>query len=178
MLSVNEKTPFVHWFYSVSEWEAFMRLSKTKKSLTLLLGSISAGLLVFMILRFSNQAGLMTSLEISAVTALLAGLLQYIIRMYSLKWKSPKMPEVVIVNGTITVNGKSTIFQGNGIWLRKAILKENHNLNILGIAYEWKSGDDIYSDEINIPVPKGKLREAMELLDKLNLKIDILTVFG
>ena len=86
------------------------------------------------------------------------------------------MPEISVEGGTVTVNGKSIIFQGNGVWLRKADIKEKDNINILEIAYEWKMGDDVCFDEIKIPVPKGKLREAMELLDCLNLRRDLLAM--
>ncbi len=88
------------------------------------------------------------------------------------------MPEIVITNGTATVNGKPTVFQGDGKWLRKADIKEMNNINVLEIIYEWKTGKGITFDELRIPVPKGKLREAMELLDCLNLRKDVLSLFG
>jgi len=155
-----------------------MKTNRPHRSLTHYLISAATGVIIFVILHFSNKTSLTASLAISAGAVLIAALIQYMARLRSFKWKENKMPEVVIVNGTITVNGKSTVFQGNDKWLRKAQLKENDEQNILCISFEWKSGNDIYSDEVNIPVPKGKLREAMELLDTLNLKIDLLTVFS
>ena len=178
MLPINENRPFVHWYYSVSEWEEFMKQNNTRKGLTLFIASVCVWIVIFMIIRISGKIELLSSLEVSTGIALLYGILSHFTRMRSLKWKGLKMPEVVIANGRISVNGKSTIFHGNDTWLRKAIIKESNNINILGIAYERKSGDGIYFDEISIPVPRGKLRDAMELLDNLNLKIDILTVFS
>jgi hypothetical protein len=84
----------------------------------------------------------------------------------------------VITNRIANVNGKPIVFHGDGKWLRKVDIKEKNNINVLEITFEWKTGKGITFDELRIPVPKGKLREAIELLDCLNVRREVLSLFG
>lgn len=92
----------------------------------------------------------------------------YCFRTINYRWIMPNRPETVITNGTATINGKPTVFHGNGKWLRKVDIQEKNNLNVLAISYEWNTTKGTRYDELHIPVPKGKLREAMELVDSLD----------
>ena len=49
---------------------------------------------------------------------------------------------------------------------------------MLEIIYESKTGDEASLDELIIPVPKGKLREAIALLDTLNYPRGTWSLFG
>jgi hypothetical protein len=167
MAHEKEKELFIHWYYSVAEWQDFMKLERRKKETPVLVEGLFFSMLGLLINRFGINASWFTSLCISGAIFIIYTLLRYYIRLHTLKWKGVKMPEITITSGIATVNGKSTIFHGDDKWLRKVDIKEVNNLNILEFIYEWRAETGVSFDELRIPVPKGRLREAVEALDRL-----------
>ena len=117
-------------------------------------------------------------MTVGCVTAVLFGFCCYFISRSRMKWKQPQAPEIIITSDQASVNGKLTIFNGDGKFLRKADIKEKYDRNVLEILYESSAGQKISFDELIIPVPKGKLKEAIVLLESLNYTRNAWSIFG
>lgn len=170
MLRENEKSVLVHWYYSISEWEDFNKTKSRVDWQNIARGSLLVMIPAFFIFYFALNASWIVSLIFSANTALLYNAIKYYILSTGSKWKGPGMPEIIITEDAVTSNGKTIIFQGDGNFLRKVDIKENDNINVLEILFECNKGKTVTYDHIRIPVPKGKLREAVVLLDNLNIR--------
>lgn len=164
----NEKSVLVHWYYSVSEWESFITCEKDKGFKCFLKGFLIAGTISFLVTRYGINTLWITTLTASCIAAMLFGVSCYSWSQYQVKWKQPHPPEIIITSDNANVNGKLTIFNGDGKFLRKADIKEKYDRNVLEIIYESQKGERVSSKELIIPVPKGKLREAIVLLESLN----------
>jgi hypothetical protein len=164
----NEKNVLVHWYYSVSEWESFITCEKNKAYYCFLKGFVIGGVITFPVVWYGINTLWIIALAVSCVIAALFGFCCYSISRYRMKWKQPQPPEIIITTDQASVNGKLTIFNGGDKFFRKAEIKEKHDRNVLEIVYESNTGEKISFDELIIPVPKGKLREAIVLLDSLN----------
>ena len=165
----------VHWHYSVSEWESFITCEKDKGYKCFLKGFLIAGTISFLVARYGVNTLWITTLTVTCLAAILFGVFCYFFSKYQVKWKQPQPPQIIITSDNVNVNGKLTIFNGDGKLLRKADLKEMYNRNVLEIVYESKKGE---SKELIIPVPKGKLREAIVLLESLNTTRGFWLLYG
>lgn len=173
-----EKSVLVHWYYSVSEWESFITCEKDKGYKCFLKGFLIAGTISFLVSRYGINTLWITTLTVTCISAILFGIFCYFFSRYQVKWKQPQPPEIIITSDNANVNGKLTIFNGDGKCLRKADIKEKYDRNVLEIVYDSRSGETISSKELIIPVPKGKLREAVMLLESLNGTRDTWSLFG
>jgi hypothetical protein len=164
----SQKSVLVHWHYSVSEWESFITCEKDKGYKCFLKGFLIAGTISFLVTRYGINTLWITTLTVSCIAAVLFGISCYFYSRYQVKWKEPQPPEIIISTDNANVNGKLTIFNGEGKSLCKADIKEKYDRNVLEIVYETKKGERVSSKELIIPVPRGKLREAIVLLESLN----------
>ena len=157
-----------HWYYTVSEWESFIRWEKKKRGSDILLEGSLVVILGTILLVILRDAPLIWALLVSILIAGLYSIIKYALRMNSLKWKGPGMPEVLITKTSIITNGIKTAFHTDQKWFRRAVINEKADRNILEITYEWQTRKGVTYDEIRLPVPKGKLREAIEIQSFLN----------
>src|SRR5690349_10489567 len=75
--------------------------------------------------------------------------------------RSQRVPEIKITDDTVWVNNAQRSFQNEQCQVRNIHIREEGKINILRINYEQANK----TREINIPIPKGKLREAFEVQD-------------
>ena len=73
------------------------------------------------------------------------------------------MPEVRITPGAVITNERSESFHEDGRTFQRVIIREVGQMNVMEIFYEL--GKDTH--EIQIPIPRGKLREAIKLQEEL-----------
>lgn len=177
MTQEKEKSVLVHWYYSVSEWEDFVKKIRKNKHEDILIQSgliwVIGTLVIYLYIKVP-----VLSMVISLNIAVVYGVVRYFIRTWMTRWKGNKAPEIIIADDTAIVNGKHTVFHGNGKLLRKVDVKENNNINIVEITFERLTRKGSLLEEITIPVPRGRLREAMELQDCLNCRRDVLSLFN
>jgi len=75
------------------------------------------------------------------------------------------MPEVKISIGAVMIGDRHHTFSNVRHTLKEIDVRNEGMVNIIAITYT-RTGQDI-PGEIRIPVPKGKLREAMVIWEKL-----------
>ncbi|HEX7845539.1 MAG TPA: hypothetical protein VF476_07010 [Chitinophagaceae bacterium] len=77
--------------------------------------------------------------------------------------KHKRVPEIRITPESIWTNEKPESFHENGRQFQRVNIRDTGKLNVMEICYDAGQG----SREIKIPIPKGKLREAIEVQEKL-----------
>ncbi|HTD94187.1 MAG TPA: hypothetical protein VK644_10260, partial [Chitinophagaceae bacterium] len=77
------------------------------------------------------------------------------------------VPEITITGMKIWIGNDAESFMDQNHQLKRIRIRDAGNLNILEIAYERINGRTKKRYEIRIPVPKGKLREAIEVQESL-----------
>lgn len=81
-------------------------------------------------------------------------------------FKKNMAPEVRISTDRVWINNEHKPFQNRKCQLRYINIIEEQKINILEIGYEQKN--KIIG--INVPIPRGKLREAIEIQQRLLLE--------
>jgi len=81
--------------------------------------------------------------------------------------KLKSAPVVTITPERVWIGNDQQYFSSERHVLTKIRVAEVEAVNILAITYEEKGGATVSAKEIRIPVPKGRLREAIEVEQKL-----------
>ncbi|MES1214813.1 MAG: hypothetical protein ABUT20_04780 [Bacteroidota bacterium] len=74
---------------------------------------------------------------------------------------------VLITSARVFFDDKEEYFHSIDRRLRRIVIKDVGKLNVLEITYELQILNRSTSKEIFIPIPKGKLKEAIEVEEKL-----------
>ena len=78
------------------------------------------------------------------------------------------VPEITITGQKIWIDNTAESFLDNNNKLKRVSIRDTGNMNILEITYERMNGKTTGMREIRVPVPKGKLKEAIEVQDCLS----------
>ncbi len=77
------------------------------------------------------------------------------------------LPEIIITGQRVVTNEEAQPFMDQYHKLKRVNIRDTGAMNILEITYEKISGRLSRVKEIRIPVPKGRLKEAVEVHDCL-----------
>jgi hypothetical protein len=91
------------------------------------------------------------------------GVLNYL--WHSLFYKDKHTQTIEFSEQWIKISGKLKYFNGPVTELRRVDIYEKDKINIMNITYENISNNHL--NEISIPIPKGKLKEAIDAHEKL-----------
>jgi len=80
-----------------------------------------------------------------------------------------KIPEIKITPERVLIGTDQQHFNNKEFQVTTIDIRGEGDVNILAIGYERMDNNAI-TNEIKIPVPKGKLREAIEVQERLNLE--------
>jgi len=153
------------WIYSVSDWKEFVKWErKERKQGTIIEVSL---VVVLGTLALRGMQGWILALIISSVIAILYGLLKYFLKTSSIRSDEKGMPEVIITNENVYINGRIHPFYADNLWLGKVDIREEGQLNIFEITYCWNTRKGESFEEIRVPIPKGKLKEAISVQEQL-----------
>jgi hypothetical protein len=95
------------------------------------------------------------------------GILHYLFHRVTFSG-SRRIPEVKITNYNVSTDDTQEVFIGLYRELRRVEIKDAGTMNVIEIIYEKKENKGRTLDEIRLPVPKGKLREAISLQHDLS----------
>jgi len=95
---------------------------------------------------------------------------------YTIYFLTPKyqivIPEVKITHERVSFGDTHHHFHSNEHRLKRIEIRDEGKLNIMEITYEWSKRKTPGTDAIHVPVPKGKLREAIGTQEKLMKKFN------
>jgi uncharacterized membrane protein HdeD (DUF308 family) len=156
-----------NWLYSVSEWKEFMKWEKRKSRSLTFRDAIILMVLGILGVHFLKGADWTISIIIGFALGIIYGVIKYFLALSSIQQDDNKMPEVIITNEAVIVNGRMNRFYGNNLWLGKVAINEAGSFNVLEITYCWYTRGGETFDELRVPIPKGSLKEAIFLQEKL-----------
>ena len=91
--------------------------------------------------------------------------------LFFIHWITPKhkrkIPEVMITSANIRIGNKHLFFNNEDHRLKRIEILDAGHINVMEISYDSKHEASLIKNEIKFPVPKGKLREAISLQEKL-----------
>ncbi|TAL51794.1 MAG: hypothetical protein EPN92_00140 [Chitinophagaceae bacterium] len=166
-IEATDKIILARWMYSVDEWKQFINGERKERKTSVIIEIILITVLAGFLLHYNRDVSWPLSFSISLFVALLIGWLRYRFTLKSVSFSGKKMPEVIITPDAVLVNGHFNRFYGNNLWLGKVDVKDTGKMNVLEITYCWLTRTGETSEEIRIPIPKGKIREAIEVQEKL-----------
>lgn len=94
------------------------------------------------------------------------GFISYLLHLIGLQ-KSNNAPAVIVSNEYIMLDGKKEFFFNRDRHLKRVNIKDAGTYNIMEIMYENRDTSEGLIHEIHIPVPKGKLKEAIRVQEEL-----------
>lgn len=78
------------------------------------------------------------------------------------------LPEITVTGHKVWINDRVEIFADDTRKLRRVHLRETDVLHVLEIIYELTGQNTSHMRMIQIPVPRGKLREAIDVQECLS----------
>jgi hypothetical protein len=155
-----------HWSFSANEWKQFMALEKRRRMEGAFFEAFGIIILGTIIIMLARESVFSIALSVSTVIALVIGALRYLLNMRSYGQTLPKN-EVTITHQSVLINDKLNPYRSDTFWLDKLELKEG-NPDVLEFTYAWiTSKKKRTSDEMRIPIPKGKKEEAKQIIKKI-----------
>jgi hypothetical protein len=79
-----------------------------------------------------------------------------------------KTPEIIITPNRVSIDNNHESFHDTESQFKRINIHDTGNINVIEISYQRKDAQSIGLSEIYIPVPKGHLKEAIEVEVKLN----------
>ena len=95
------------------------------------------------------------------------GFFHYILHRLSPKLNR-KTPNVTITSGKVSIDDKHEPFHDNDRQLQRINIRDAGKMNVMEISYQRNDLPNAGPKEIHIPVPKGRLKEAIGVEEKLN----------
>jgi hypothetical protein len=169
--SFEEKTILAHWKYSTDEWNRFMKIEKKDRKTDMWIEIVLLILLGALLIKYSRDASWLGAFAASIPIAFLIAVLRFKFNLFSISFSGEKKPETIVTDNAIMVNGHYNRFKGQNIWLGNVVVKDFEGIDVLEITYCWNTRGGITSEEIRVPVPNGKMNEALEVEKKLLEKI-------
>lgn len=75
--------------------------------------------------------------------------------------------DITIAEGCVCFDQQVRLLKDDHMQVRRVDIAESGSMNTLEIIYETQTGSSKQIKEILIPVPRGKLREAVEVQERL-----------
>ncbi len=95
------------------------------------------------------------------------GFLLYIIHL-AISPFSKSITEVKITRHAVSIGNALYHFSTDSHLLRKIDLRDEDRQNILAITYDRLYGNRTSRNEIRVPIPRGKLKEAVQIQESLS----------
>jgi hypothetical protein len=92
------------------------------------------------------------------------GVVEYIWQFLFHK-ENPDVQSVELTEQSVTIGDKKKYFSGPVTELRRVEIYDKKDFNVMIITYEIVSKKQL--NEISLPIPKGKLKEAIDAQEKL-----------
>lgn len=166
----NAERPLVlvNWSPTADEWKQFVRWeTRERKMNTILVGiGLAVGSAVF--IHLLKNAGWGVSLIVGGGVAVIYSLISYQLTMSVMGKPIAGHYEIIISTCSVLMNNRLTIFVSDRRWATACEILEEPDPKILKIDYCWNTRNGTNSEEIHIPIPKGKLGEAVRLVEALN----------
>ena len=156
------------WEYSKEEWQSFKQWERRDRKFSGIANFIVVSALACFLIEIKSDAGWFNSILLSLP---IAALYTWIVMIFSRssfgKTNHLKNNQVVLTTHAAIINQKFNEFFSENKSIKEVRIIEEAEPKILEIEYEWQTKGGKSSDRLHLPIPKGKLGEAVKLMDKL-----------
>ncbi len=166
----NEALPvvLVNWTPTRGEWKQFVKWETRERKMNNILAGIGLAIGSALLIHSLREAGWGVSLIVGAGVAVIYSLISYQITLAAIGKPAGGRGEIVISTCSVLINNRLTVFVNEKRWATHCQILEETEPKILKIDYHWNTRSGTASEEIHIPIPKGKLGEAVRLVESLN----------
>lgn len=163
---------FQVWTCSPSEWNAFLNWEKTDRKQT--------AWVTFFVITFFGTIFVMLVRDaiwwhgaiVSTLVGAVFGILSVRFSMASIRNQLSGMGgEMVITAGSVLINNRLNVFQDEERSLKDVSIVEASEPKVMKIEYSFATSGGVQAEEIHFPIPKGKLGDAVRLMNALNKQV-------
>lgn len=166
---IRPNTPpeiLANWDIPVDEWKKFTKWEYKDRKESAIILVLIVMILGTILLRITRMAPWWAAVGVPFFIGTLVAWLRYLYVTGPLKSKS-ETNEVTITPFYASFNGKRFPFIDEKKSIKAVKILELPDPKVLEITYEWSTRNGMTFEELHIPIPKGKLGEAVRLLDRL-----------
>ena len=158
----------IDWVYSKDEWRRFTNWELGRRKWINIFISVSITVISVFILKINRDFPWVIALGIGGIGGFSYGFVSYWFAITSIGKAGNGPNAIIITTNAVLINDKLHLFAGEERWMGEIEILEEPTPKILQINYHWKTNHGESTDVINVPIPKGKLGEAVVLMSKLN----------
>lgn len=155
------------WQYSPDEWKRFLKWEKEDRKLSAVVTGLLVALIGGVFVKLQRDASWGMAFMVASLLGTVYALILYLVGMSSLRGLYKKQPEVRITNEAILINGILNVFSDQKRWVHSIRILENADPKVLEIVYKFDTSRGSSQDELHVPIPKGKLGEAVRVVEDL-----------
>lgn len=82
--------------------------------------------------------------------------------------RKKRIPEITITSVKVWIDDAQESFNNGKHKLQRINIRDAGSINVMEISYDSYNKSSAVSNEIKIPVPKGRLKEAIQVQEKLS----------
>lgn len=155
------------WQYSTEEWKRFLKWEKQDRKLSSFVTGLLVALIGGVFVKLQRDASWGMAFIVASLIGTVYAVILYFVGMSSLRGTFKKQPEVRITKEAILINGVLNVFSDQKRWVYSINIKEEPDPKVLEIVYKFDTNRGSSQDELHIPIPKGKLGEAVRVVEDL-----------
>lgn len=155
------------WQYSPEEWKRFIKWEKEDRKISAFVTGLLVALIGGVFVKLQRDASWGMAFLVAALLGTVYALILYFVGMSSLSGTFKKQPEVRITKDAILINGILNVFSDQKRWVHSISILESAEPKVLEIVYKFDTSRGSSQDELHIPIPKGKLGEAVRVVEDL-----------
>jgi hypothetical protein len=152
------------WRYSKEEWQAFLNAEKKERKSNSIIEATVLVIIGTISLHFLRDTSWMVAFCVGSAIGVIYWVGKYFLSMGSIGRAANN--EVIVTNRSVIINGKVNTFRDGQYSLQGVRLRETTSPATIEFVYSWQTRNPNVPahDEIRIPVPQGKLSEAIALV--------------
>lgn len=155
------------WHYGVDEWKQFVKWEKKDRKMSAFVTGMLVVLIGAIFVKLQRDATWGMALLVATLIGTIYAFVVYLMGMSSLKGTFKKQPEIRIAPTVILINGVLNVFSDEDRKVHAITILEKADPMVLEIVYKFYTARGASQDELHIPIPKGKLGEAVRLVEQL-----------
>lgn len=165
----GSEEPLAVWACTEEEWKQFYQWEIQDRKLQAWATGLVVTFLGGLFIMFLRQAAWYVAFPIAAFIGAVYGVLSFHFFISSLGKTKGLSALIVFTQDAVMINNTLNPFRNDSYRLSKVSINDKQELRVMVIEYRWSSSrSGVQTDEIHIPIPKGKLGDAIRLMDHYN----------
>lgn len=155
----------VKWQYQPEEWKRFYEWESGERKSNNIIVAILVSILGTFFIRYTRESTWGVAMAVSALVGVAYAALAYFFAMASLG--RAKNAVVIITGDAVLINDKLNVFRDEDRRLSDVKILEEMDPKVFELTYEFRTARGKSDEQIRVPIPKGKLGEAVLLMGRL-----------